>query len=408
MVKFVERKKVTRRICSLDAKIASADTSPTEHKALQKQRAQLEEDLAYVMYYPKSMKYIALFPEDALDRNATETKATAKSLALKARGQDLETASGDRVAHAILVAMKKGHSTKSKMSDKAADKNSSYTAPMQQAGATYDAADSECDEDSAQDEDDETDVDEADFDEYDEHDDEDSVFKDERDNIKSRKVAPAGKDASDEVAQKKIKSSPDGKAHQADSFFVEEAADAGEEESSALANPKARGMRNGHLNNFAPQKFSRAPPKTKQEARLQKWQGERKQKQQNYLGVKNPTVAPPASRPANREPAPHSGRHDTKKSDWGGRGGGGRLPPHGNSDSFKDAGKFSKGAPWPPQRQQQQQHRPKFEPAAADRKRAPWEVGGVGGVSAAAVMTAVVNKLNGTIVKSTNKKIVFS
>lgn len=46
MVKFIERKKVTRAIRSLDSKIAKNEGNVDELKA---KKAQLEEDLAYVM-----------------------------------------------------------------------------------------------------------------------------------------------------------------------------------------------------------------------------------------------------------------------------------------------------------------------------------------------------------------------
>ena len=42
-----------------------------------------------------------------------------------------------------------------------------------------------------------------------------------------------------------------------------------------------------------------------------------------------------------------------------------------------------------------------------ERKKAAWEVAGNAGISAAAVTTNTMNKLNGSIVAATGKKIVF-
>lgn len=98
MVKFLERKKVTRMIRSVDGKLKENEDS---HQ-LVKMRDQLLEDLAYIMYYPKEMKYVSLFPSKGHDEDdeppsrdgdrSTVTSAKARSIATKEWRDHLSTA----------------------------------------------------------------------------------------------------------------------------------------------------------------------------------------------------------------------------------------------------------------------------------------------------------------------------
>ena len=77
----------------LDKEIGEADSKALD--ALMLQRSSLEEDLAYVLYYPKHLKYIGLFR----DRDAKSERliARAKQLAMEARREDLKNNRPDKV-----------------------------------------------------------------------------------------------------------------------------------------------------------------------------------------------------------------------------------------------------------------------------------------------------------------------
>ena len=106
MVKFLERKKVTRMIRSVDGKLKetqhSVGLADEDSHQLVKMREQLLEDLAYIMYYPKEMKYVSLFPSKGHDEDdeppsrdgdrSTVTSAKARSIATKEWRDHLSTA----------------------------------------------------------------------------------------------------------------------------------------------------------------------------------------------------------------------------------------------------------------------------------------------------------------------------
>lgn len=106
MVKFLERKKVTRMIRSVDGKLKgtqhSVGLADEDIHQLVKMREQLLEDLAYIMYYPKEMKYVSLFPSKGHDEDdeppsrdgdrSTVTSAKARSIATKEWRDHLATA----------------------------------------------------------------------------------------------------------------------------------------------------------------------------------------------------------------------------------------------------------------------------------------------------------------------------
>ena len=79
---------------TLDKEIASAASSELEQ--LMKQRKELEEQLTYVLYYPKNMKYVGLFVGE-LDQKNLNIISKAKMAAFKARSDDISNGRPDRV-----------------------------------------------------------------------------------------------------------------------------------------------------------------------------------------------------------------------------------------------------------------------------------------------------------------------
>lgn len=90
-VKFFERKKTTRRIHHIenDLKRLKENTNNTEKeikkeiKHLEKERSSLLEDLVYIIYYPRHLKYISLLVSTADDNIVVneEKKSEARKLA---------------------------------------------------------------------------------------------------------------------------------------------------------------------------------------------------------------------------------------------------------------------------------------------------------------------------------------
>jgi len=107
MVKFVERKKLTRKIRNVDTKLKGG-LNAKDKAALEAQRQALEGDLAYVMYFPRSSKYVALFADNDDEKNTAKVTvsteaSTARLAAYAARQADIDSGGVDRVQHAINV-----------------------------------------------------------------------------------------------------------------------------------------------------------------------------------------------------------------------------------------------------------------------------------------------------------------
>ena len=103
MIKFVERQKLVRKIRSLDQQI-TADEQGTKTASLNDSRAVLMEKLAYVLYYPKELKYVALFAEtegDTVGKNE-KLRLRAHALAVEHWKNDKITGAQDRVMRVIL------------------------------------------------------------------------------------------------------------------------------------------------------------------------------------------------------------------------------------------------------------------------------------------------------------------
>jgi hypothetical protein len=110
MVKFFERKKIVRRVIALDAKLQT-DLTTKETKSVSEERERLIQDLTYVLYYPRDMKYIALLPGKNyngskpadIDEKSKHIADKARALAIERRQEDLDAGNQDKVEHAIAV-----------------------------------------------------------------------------------------------------------------------------------------------------------------------------------------------------------------------------------------------------------------------------------------------------------------
>lgn len=146
MVKFFERKKITRMIHKIINRLRKCEeeSNQTSKEQLLRQQSQLEDDLTYIMYYPPQMKYVALFASserqvlresgeggDAnLDESDEESQShgqrsksqklmeKARDLARKARSDDIARNNKDRVQHAIEVELEEKKVAKEAEKDK--------------------------------------------------------------------------------------------------------------------------------------------------------------------------------------------------------------------------------------------------------------------------------------------------
>ncbi|KAI0350628.1 hypothetical protein OH77DRAFT_1488837 [Trametes cingulata] len=79
-VKFFERQKVSRKLHQTQRKLSQA-TDTAERKELEARLAELRVDLNYILHYPKTKKYISLFPPEvrqAKGQSAAEAAREAK------------------------------------------------------------------------------------------------------------------------------------------------------------------------------------------------------------------------------------------------------------------------------------------------------------------------------------------
>ena len=103
----MERQKVVRKIRTTRAQISSIkDTEDLND--IKSKEMQLLDDLCYIMYFPKDMKYIGLFSNKDESNNNPKTLAKtnslqerARKLAQASRTQELEQGMDDRVVQAI-------------------------------------------------------------------------------------------------------------------------------------------------------------------------------------------------------------------------------------------------------------------------------------------------------------------
>ena len=110
-IKFFERKKALRNILQVQKKISDASLKDKELKKLEKEKASHMTDLAYILYYPKSMKYISLFVagDDENSEKSLKLKDSARSQAVAAWEAD-KIQGNDEVVRVIQVEMTGGGS----------------------------------------------------------------------------------------------------------------------------------------------------------------------------------------------------------------------------------------------------------------------------------------------------------
>lgn len=102
MIKFIERQKLVRKIRSIDQQLATGKEG-IDHDTLSSSRSSLMEQLAYVLYYPKEFKYVALFAEseETVGKNE-KLRLKAHKLAVEQWRNDTATGAQDRVMRVIL------------------------------------------------------------------------------------------------------------------------------------------------------------------------------------------------------------------------------------------------------------------------------------------------------------------
>ncbi|KAJ1900030.1 18S rRNA maturation protein [Kickxella alabastrina] len=88
-VKFIERKKVLRKLEQLDKKIIAADRHSEEFESLRTEKRELLMELNYTTYYPDEVKYISLFPADpkSTSEDTKERQAKIKEAIRAAMGR---------------------------------------------------------------------------------------------------------------------------------------------------------------------------------------------------------------------------------------------------------------------------------------------------------------------------------
>lgn len=86
-VKFVERKKITRKIRQMEKNSTSDSKGSAGECQEDDPLYELYCDLAYIMYFPKAMKYISL-KSDEDDAVSSRKKKEARALALQAWEND--------------------------------------------------------------------------------------------------------------------------------------------------------------------------------------------------------------------------------------------------------------------------------------------------------------------------------
>eukprot|EP00741_Cyanophora_paradoxa_P002672 tig00000615_g2593.t1 len=72
MVRFFEKRKLMRKIAQTEKKLQQIEDDEEGSERLSEKLASLQEDMNYVKYYPKGVKYIALFPKGEMTEEQAE------------------------------------------------------------------------------------------------------------------------------------------------------------------------------------------------------------------------------------------------------------------------------------------------------------------------------------------------
>jgi hypothetical protein len=106
----VERQKLVRQIRQLRSSLSTSTKVEREYEESLAKEHSLIDDLCYVLYYPKSMKYIALFPNDNGSKTESDKiqqlKLHARNQARLNRAKDLKEGNIDKVLNAISIELK--------------------------------------------------------------------------------------------------------------------------------------------------------------------------------------------------------------------------------------------------------------------------------------------------------------
>ena len=102
MIKFIERQKLVRKIRSIDQQLATGKDG-IDIDGINIIRSSLMEQLAYVLYYPKEFKYVALFAEsgEIVGKNE-KLRLKAHKLAVEQWKSETAAGSQDRVMRVIM------------------------------------------------------------------------------------------------------------------------------------------------------------------------------------------------------------------------------------------------------------------------------------------------------------------
>ncbi|KAJ3057180.1 18S rRNA maturation protein [Rhizophlyctis rosea] len=82
-VKFVEEKKINRKVSALQKKLETS--SPTESKTLQKDLSERLTDLAYIKYFPRDMKYISVVADNEGSTKTEDQRSAIRKFIEEAR-----------------------------------------------------------------------------------------------------------------------------------------------------------------------------------------------------------------------------------------------------------------------------------------------------------------------------------
>jgi hypothetical protein len=149
-VKFFERRKVERKIDTVTKKLSQEKKDEVKAKELREELAHLEDDLIYVMYFPKAKKYISLFAQAD-----EKTKAKIDLLRIEARKakeeEKLNLANASKTASS--KASKTVKSNESKSTAAAATTSADSSSDSSSSSSSSDSSDSSESEEEEEEED---------------------------------------------------------------------------------------------------------------------------------------------------------------------------------------------------------------------------------------------------------------
>ncbi|KAF4598842.1 18S rRNA maturation protein [Pleurotus pulmonarius] len=79
MVKFFEKQKVTRKLLQTKRKISSGNFGDDSEEVLERRLEDLRVDLNYILHYPKTKKYVSLFPPEVRQGEAAVSSSSTEA-----------------------------------------------------------------------------------------------------------------------------------------------------------------------------------------------------------------------------------------------------------------------------------------------------------------------------------------